>query len=97
MREALAESLAGSRKTVTVTIEASARACVNCQYYEQYYRQNRGNVAGWVPTATGYCLFYQCRRGALRQPCKEFLKYPVKQKAPLSLETKVMEDRKDQG
>lgn len=77
MREPQAAMLAEDRKARRVTIETSARACINCQYYEQYFRSNRGNTYGWVPTDTGYCLLNECRRGALRQPCKEFLRQPV--------------------
>ena len=73
MRGAQAENVAESRKTRSVTIETKARACINCQYYELYYRQNRRNILGWVPTDTGYCLLKECRRGALRQTCKKFL------------------------
>lgn len=74
MREAKAAMLAENKKAHRVTVEASARACINCQYYEQYYRQNRGNIYGWVPISKGYCLRKECERGALRQPCREFLK-----------------------
>lgn len=70
--------LAEDRKARSVTIETSARACINCQYYEPYYHRNRGNVVAWIPTDTGYCLLKECRRGALRQTCKEFLRQPVK-------------------
>lgn len=73
MREPQAAVLAEARKARSVTVEASARACINCQHYEPYYRQNRGNVYGWVLTDTGFCLLKECGRGALRQPCKDFL------------------------
>lgn len=72
MQTAQAENLAESRKARSVTIETSARACINCQYYEQYYRKNRGNICGWIPTSTGYCLLKECRREALWQTCKDF-------------------------
>jgi len=74
MREPQAASLAATRKARSVSVEASARACINCQHYEPYYRQNRGNLYGWVLTDSGYCLLKECGRGALRQPCKQFLK-----------------------
>lgn len=56
----------------TITVNASERACVNCIWYEQYYRRNRGNISASVPTSTGYCLLKECERGALRQPCENF-------------------------
>ena len=56
----------------SVNINGSERACVNCIWYEQYYRKNRGNVACWVPTSSGYCLLKETQRGPLRQPCLEF-------------------------
>lgn len=82
MREATAAILAENRRTRSVTVETSARACINCQYYEPYYHRNRGNIAAWVQTDTGYCLLKECRRGALRQTCKNFLKHAVKTKVP---------------
>lgn len=74
MREFKAAMLAESRKTRSVAIETSARACINCQYFDPHYRRARGNVSTWVVTDTGYCLLKECRRGALRQTCKDFLK-----------------------
>lgn len=78
MREAKAANLAESRGCKHVVIDRSARACLNCQYYEQYWRQNRGNTMGWTPTECGYCLLKECGRGALRQPCKDFLPHRPK-------------------
>lgn len=72
MREPTREQLASTQRNKWMVVEPSARACVNCQYYDQYYHKNRGNVMGWTPTATGYCLLKECQRGALRQPCREF-------------------------
>ena len=59
-------------KARVVHVDESERACVNCIWYEPYYRRNRDNVYCWVPTSTGYCLKQETRRGALRQPCGEF-------------------------
>lgn len=56
----------------TVSVDSNVRACINCQWYEQYYRKNRGNIVSWVGTCKGYCLLKGEHRGALRQPCKEF-------------------------
>lgn len=77
MREPQAANLAEKRSGRVVSVEASARACLNCQYFDQYYHKNRGNIATWIPTDTGYCLLKECRRGAMRQPCKEFLKNKI--------------------
>lgn len=74
MRSAIAENVATSRRTKSVSVESTTRACINCQYYEQYWHRSRGNIAVWVPTSEGYCLKNECRRGTLRQPCKHFLR-----------------------
>lgn len=63
-----------TKRTKSISVNRSTRACINCQYYEQYYRENRGNVRAWVPVDTGFCIKLEARRGALRQPCKHFLK-----------------------
>ncbi len=68
------EELCRQRKTRSVSVEASEWVCLNCAYYEQHYRQNRGNVYAWVPTSKGYCLLRECERGPLRQPCRGFAK-----------------------
>ena len=60
------------KKTKLLTVEVEERACINCIWYEQYYRRNRGNVASWVPTCTGYCILKDKYRGPLHQPCREF-------------------------
>ena len=82
MRTAIAANVAESRKAWSITVNTSTRACINCKYYELYYHRERGNVCSWVPTATGYCLLHERERGALRQPCKDFLKHAIKTKAP---------------
>ena len=58
--------------TKGINVDIGTRACINCIWYEQYFRQNRGNVRAWAPTDTGYCLLHDRRRGALRQPCKDY-------------------------
>lgn len=67
-RENLAMQLGGK----SITVNRTERACVNCAWYEQYYRPGRSNIRSWVPTSTGYCLLKECRRGALRQVCRQF-------------------------
>lgn len=58
--------------TRSISVDIGARACINCIWYEQHYHQNRGNIAAWIPTSTGYCLLHDQHRGALRQPCKSY-------------------------
>lgn len=59
----------------SISVNASERACINCIWYEQYYRKNRGNISAWVPTSTGHCLLHDQRRGAMRKPCKDYETY----------------------
>lgn len=56
----------------SVYVDIGTRACVNCIWYEQYFHKNRGNVACWVPTSTGYCILRDQQRGALRKPCRDY-------------------------
>lgn len=60
--------------TKLITIDGSDRACINCIWYEQYFRKNRGNLAGLVCTSIGWCIKREERRGALRQPCRDYEK-----------------------
>lgn len=69
---AKAERIADRKVTHSIFVDGWERACVNCIYYEQYFRRNRGNVVAWTPTSTGRCLMHDCERGALRQPCEDF-------------------------
>lgn len=66
------ENFCMKKKEKSITVNASERACINCIWYEQYYRKNRGNVSMMVPTSSGYCLLNDCERGALRQPCGKY-------------------------
>lgn len=66
------ENLCMTKKTKSISVDSSERACVNCIWYEQHYRQNRGNISAWVPTSTGYCLLKDVMRGALRRPCENY-------------------------
>ncbi len=60
------------QRTKWISVDRGTRACVNCIWYEQYFRKSRGNIAIWSATATGYCLLHEQQRGALRQPCKDY-------------------------
>lgn len=69
------ESFCMRKQTKNISIDSGERACINCIWYEQHYRQNRGNVQLWIPTSTGYCLLKDKQRGALRQPCGKYETY----------------------
>lgn len=62
------------RKVRLIYVDEETRACINCAWYEQYFRQNRGNVYNWIPVDTGHCILRDCQRGPLRQACKDFEK-----------------------
>ena len=66
------ENYCAHKRTRQVSIETSERACVNCIWFEQHYRPNRGKVWGFVPISKGTCLLTGKTRGVLRQPCKRF-------------------------
>lgn len=46
------ENYCAQKRNRSISVNASERACVNCIWYDQYYRQTRGNVSAWVPTST---------------------------------------------
>nr|WP_296267724.1 hypothetical protein [uncultured Merdimonas sp.] len=66
------ENFCMRKQSKQISVNASERACINCIWYEQYWRKNRGNVATWVPTSTGHCILHDSERGALRQPCDKY-------------------------
>lgn len=66
------ENLCMTKKNKSINVNCKERACINCIWYEQYYRMNRGNISAWVPTSTGYCLLKDKMRGVLRQPCEKY-------------------------
>ncbi len=66
------ENFCMTKRIKSISVDSSERACVNCIWYEQHYRKNRGNVSAWVPTSIGYCLLRDVMRGALRGPCGNF-------------------------
>lgn len=66
------ENLAASRIARSISVDRSRRVCLNCAYYEQYYRRNRGNVAAWVPVDKGYCLKMEIDQDPLCKPCEKF-------------------------
>lgn len=56
----------------SISISGDTKACINCIWYEQYHRPNRGNVRTWVPTDIGNCILNDCLHRALDKPCKKF-------------------------
>lgn len=60
------------KHTRIINVDSTERACINCIWYEQYFRRGRGSVKTWVPTSIGYCLLKDAGRGALRQPCSSY-------------------------
>lgn len=58
--------------TKAINIERTERMCVNCIWFDQYFRETRGNICGKVPVNVGYCLRRRQRRGATGQPCKHY-------------------------
>ena len=66
------EKLCMAKKDKNISVGENERACINCIWYEQYYRKNRGNVSSWVATSTGYCLLNDEKRGPMRQPCRSY-------------------------
>lgn len=70
--KAKVENFCMRKQSKRINVNESERACINCIWYEQYYRRNRGNISMWIPISTGYCLLKDCERGALRQPCEKF-------------------------
>ena len=78
MKVAKVENFCMRKHTKSISIDNGERACINCIWYEQYYREGRGNVATWVPTSTGYCLLTDQSRGAMGQTCDKYEKYEKK-------------------
>ncbi len=76
-RAAAFENLAAVKRCVNITVDRSERVCVNCVYYERYYRQNRGNIYGWTGTNKGYCIKHERGRGPLTRVCREFEGVPT--------------------
>ena len=66
------ENFCATKRTKSVPVDTGEKVCLNCIWYEQYFRQNRGNVRAWVPTCSGYGLLRDKQRGKLWQPCKDF-------------------------
>ena len=68
------ENCYAQKFTKNVPVDTGEKVCLNCIWYEPYYRRNRGNIQMWVPTCSGYCILRDKQRGPLCQPCKDFEK-----------------------
>ena len=68
------ENACATKRGESIYVNRTERACINCIWYERYFRPNHGNIRMWVGTSTGWCLKHDCERGALRQPCGDFEK-----------------------
>lgn len=66
------ENLAMSKRDRRIVFSAKERRCINCIWYEQYYRANRGNVALWVPVCAGNCLLQDKAYSPFKAACKCF-------------------------
>lgn len=58
--------------TKSISVDGSETACINCVWFEQHYRENRGNIRMFVPISSGYCLLHEQRKGAMTKPCKDY-------------------------
>lgn len=66
------ENYCAHKQTKSVPVDTGERVCLNCIWYEQFHRQNRGNIRAWVPTCYGYCILKDTLKGPLYRPCKDF-------------------------
>ena len=78
IQEARVENLCARKRCQSISIDATQRCCLNCMWYEQYYRRTRGNVAGWVGTAEGFCLLHDKKCAALKRPCGDYEQKEIK-------------------
>ena len=60
------------KRTKSISVDKGVPACINCIWFEQHFRPNRGNIAAFVPLSTGYCLLRDKSRGTLEEPCKRY-------------------------
>lgn len=74
------ENYCAGKESKSISIDSGEHACINCIWYEQYYRENRGNVRMWVPTSTGNCLLKDEQRKALSYPCESYEGYELQRR-----------------
>lgn len=58
-----------------ITIGPRERACINCKQYSQCYREipvPGETYRKLIPVSFGWCELHEGRRGALRQPCRDY-------------------------
>ncbi len=56
----------------SIRIDADAKACINCIWYQQYYQRGFYETFIWEPTDTGYCLLRAEKKSPLCEGCKDF-------------------------
>lgn len=56
----------------SINVDGGEHVCINCIWYQQYFRENRGNIRMYTPISSGYCLLHEQKKGAMTQPCKDF-------------------------
>lgn len=56
----------------SINVDGGEPVCINCIWYQQFFRENRGNVRMKIPTSAGCCIRLNRQRGPLCQPCKDF-------------------------
>lgn len=66
------ENHCATLRTKSISVNRDERACVNCIWFEQYYREGRSNVRCYVPVCSGYCLLHEQSKRPMTQPCKQF-------------------------
>ena len=66
------ENYCATKQMKRVSVDTGEKVCINCIWYEQHYRRNRGNIQGWTPTCYGFCLQMDRLRGPLCRSCKKF-------------------------
>ncbi len=55
-----------------IVVEGGEKVCINCAWYQQHYRDNRGNLDQRIPINSGCCILLDRPRGPLCRPCRDF-------------------------
>lgn len=69
-RPAKVEKFLQDKQDNFIHISTGQRGCINCIWYEPYFRQGRGNVHEFVKLGVGQCILSDKQRGALSKPCE---------------------------
>ncbi len=71
-RQAKVENYLECKKEKLVHIGGEVRGCINCIWFEQHYRRNRGNIYGFIPLVDGQCILTDEKHYVLDKPCKRY-------------------------